>query len=404
MNNLMQEPFVKRYNPKPLKDIKGQDRAVKTLIDFMNQKKKSCAILYGPTGSGKTSAAYALANELDLELLEVNASDFRNAESMRTIIGSASKQMSLFSKGKIILVDEIDGLSGTGDRGGISELIKIIDESTFPIICTAVDVFDSKFSGLRKKSLLIEFEALSPEAIYEVLNNICIKENIHYEETTLKQLARQAGGDMRAAITDLEVLAAHSKELQKEDVAGLSQRNKQESIPKALVKVFKATDPKVALAAFDTVDEDLDKLSLWIDENLPYEYKNPADLARAYHYLSKADLFKRRIRRWQHWRFLVYINAFLSGGVAVSKNEKYNDFVQYKPTTRILKLWMANQKYAKRKTIAEKIHERLHSSVKETIKTTIPYLQVIFKNNKSMAKEIAQELAIGDEEIEWLMK
>ena len=190
----------------------------------------------------------------------------------------------------------------------------------------------------------------------------------------------------------------------KEDILALSQRNKQESIPQALVKVFKSTDLKVALGAFENVGEDLNEMRLWIDENLPYEYKNVADLARAYHYVSMADIFNRRIRRWQHWRFLAYINNFLSGGVAMSKDKKYDEFVQYKPTMRILKLWMANQKYAKRKAIAEKIHEKLHTSVKETVKSTVPYLQVIFKNNKEQGKVLADELGLEQEEIDWLAK
>jgi replication factor C large subunit len=182
------------------------------------------------------------------------------------------------------------------------------------------------------------------------------------------------------------------------------QRNKQESVPQALVKVFKSNDLKVALTAFDNVDEDLNQLMLWIDENLPHEYKKPEDLARAYHFISKADIFNRRIRRWQHWRFLVYISNLLSGGIAVSKDEKYKDFVQYKPTTRILKLWMANQKYAKRKAIAEKIHARLHTSLKECTKTTVPYIQVMFKTNREMRDKLSQELGLDQEEVEWLSR
>jgi replication factor C large subunit len=404
MKTTMDEPFIKKYAPKTMKEVLGQDSSIKSLADFMRQKKKKCAILYGPTGSGKTSAVYALARDLDLELLEVNASDFRNAEGMQSTIGSASRQMSLFSQGKVILVDEVDGLSGTQDRGGIPELLRIIDESPVPIICTAVDVFDSKFSALRKKALMIGFEAPSVDSIALALKNICEKEKITYDDADLKQLARQAGGDMRAALTDLQIVTAISRKLQQEDIVSLSQRNKQESIPQALVKVFKATDLRIALNAFENVDENLDKLFLWVDENLPQEYKKPEELARAYHYISQADIFNRRIRRWQHWRFLVYINNFLTGGIAVSKDEKYKDFIQYKPTTRILKLWMANQKYAKRKAIAEKIHEKLHTSVKETVKTTIPYLQVIFRSNKSMANAIATELGLEGEEIEWLSR
>lgn len=399
----MQELFVKKYLPKVLKDVRGQDKAVSDIASFIKNRKKPCAILYGPTGSGKTSAVYALANELDLEILEVNASDFRNAEGMQSIVGSAAKQMSLFSKGKIILVDEIDGLSGTKDRGGIPELIRVIEETKFPVICTAVDVFDSKFSPLRKKSQMIEFEKMNADSMFDILKNICVKEGIKHDDDSLKQLARQSGGDVRAAITDLQILTPYG-ELIKEDVAALSSRNKQESIPQALVKVFKTTDMNIALNAYENIDENLDQVMLWVDENIPYEYKKPKDLAEAYHFVSQADLFNRRIRRWQHWRFLVYINAFLSGGIASSKDEKYKEFVQYKPTMRILKLWMANQKYAKRKAIAEKIHTKMHASVKETVKSVVPYFQVIFKQNKELGSKIAHELDLDEEEVEWLCR
>jgi replication factor C large subunit len=398
----MTQPFIKKYEPKSLKDIKGQEKAVSALVDFLKSKKKNCAILYGPTGSGKTCAVHALAKDNDLELLEVNASDVRNADSIQAVLGSAAKQMSLFSSGKVILVDEIDGLSGTKDRGGLPELLRIIEETPFPIICTAQDVFDSKFSNLRKKSVMIGFEAPSVEVMYEILKHVCSRENISFDEQTLKQLARQSGGDIRAAVMDLQTLS-YAKKILKEDVSELSQRNKLESIPQALVKVFKSTDPKIAATAFENVDEDIDQLMLWIDENLPKEYKNLEDLARAYHYLSVSDVFNRRIRRWQHWRFLVYINSFLSSGIAVSKDEKYKDFVEYKPTMRILKLWMANQKYAKRKAIAEKIHAKLHTSSKEMIKN-MQYIQAIFKNNKKMAEMLQQEWELDDEEVEWLAK
>jgi len=400
----MNQPFIRKYLPNSLKEVKGQGKAITSLNDFMQRRKKNAAILYGPSGSGKTSAVHALAKDLDLEILEVNASDVRNAEAIKSLLGNASKQMSLFSRGKIILVDEIDGLSGMKDRGGIPELVKIIVESKFPIFCTAISAFDQKFSPLRKKCLMIEFEEPDSNIIFEILKNISEKENIKFEESTLKQLARQSGGDVRAAINDLETLTTYSKELKKEDVMELSQRNKQESVPQALVKVFKATDPKIAITAFDNVNEKYDKLMLWIDENLPKEYTKPRDLARAYHYLSRSDVFQRRIRRWQHWRFLTYINAFLSAGIAVSKDEKYKEFIKYEPTKRILKLWFAKQRFAKRKAIAEKIHEKLHSSVKSTIKSTIPYLQVIFKRNKLMGQQIADELDLEPEEVEWLKK
>jgi replication factor C large subunit len=212
-----------------------------------------------------------------------------------------------------------------------------------------------------------------------------------------------AGGDLRAAINDLQQLSTFSGKLNKEELDTLSHREKQESMISALTKIFKTTDPKIAIGALEYVDEDYDQQMLWIDKNLAEEYSNPEDLARAYDYLSKADVFSRRISRWQHWRFMVYINAMITAGVAVSKDKKYDKFVEYKPTGRLLKIYWANIKNAKRKAIAGKIAEATHSSVKDVIKQ-IDYFRFIFRNNRTMAEKIAEEIDLNSEEIEFLRK
>ncbi|MFC1754679.1 replication factor C large subunit [Thermoproteota archaeon] len=400
------EPWTRKYQPEKSR-IVGQDNALKQISDFAagyKTQKKKAAIIHGPVGCGKTVSVYAIAKELGYDVIEINASDFRNKDQIQAIVGAASKQMSLFSKGKIILVDEVDGLSGTKDRGGIPALAKVIDESAFPLICTAVDPFDKKLSALRKKSSMIEFEMLDYKDIYTVLSKICTKESIKFKEDHLKSLARRAGGDMRAAINDLQILAGQKKELVKEDLDELSQREQTDNIMNAVMKVLKTTDPKLAIDAFQKVPEDFDQIMLWLDENMPKEYEKPADLERAYDYISKADVMKRRIRRWQHWRFLVYINAYLSAGIAVSKDEKYKSFVKYGPTKRLLKIWMANRKYQKRKAIAEKIADKTHTSAKRALHDTLPYFQEIFRNNNKAAGPIVDYLGLDKEEVEWLCK
>ena len=127
-------------------------------------------------------------------------------------------------------------------------------------------------------------------------------------------------------------------------------------------------------------------------------------MAKAYDKLSKADVFNRRIKRWQHWRFLVYINALITAGIAVSKKEKYRHFVQYKPTGRLLKLWWAKQKAMKKKSIAEKIGEKTHTSTKQALKNTLPYMQIVFRKNKSFREQLTEELDLSMEEVEWLRK
>jgi len=140
-------PYTKKYIPEKSSDIIGQDAALKELKDFVinfKRKKNKAALLYGPSGTGKTGSVYAIANELGLEILEVNASDFRNAEQIDSRAGMAAGQQSLFFKSKIILVDEVDGLSGTQDRGGIQAIIKLVEKSAFPIILTAMNPWDHK--------------------------------------------------------------------------------------------------------------------------------------------------------------------------------------------------------------------------------------------------------------------
>ncbi|MDP6600546.1 MAG: replication factor C large subunit, partial [Candidatus Woesearchaeota archaeon] len=261
-----------------------------------------------------------------------------------------------------------------------------------------------KFNKLRRKTEMIEFSPLDYSDVFEILKEICDNEKIKYDELVLKGLARRAGNDARAAINDLETLSIETKELTKKNLEELGERNQQDTILNALFKIFKTTDPKIAISAFDNVKENLDEQLLWLDENLPKEYTNPKDLAKAYDKLSKADVFNRRIKRWQHWRFLVYINALITAGIAVSKDEKYKTRVEYKPTGKLLKLWWAKQKSMKKKAIAERIAERTHSSAKEVIKNTLPYLQVSFKKNKDFRNELINELDLSKEEVEWLRK
>ena len=399
-------PWIKEYEPKTTKDIVGQDIAISKLKDYVKNystQRKKAALLYGETGNGKTISCHALANELGYEIIEVNASDFRNKDKINSIIGNAIKQLSLFASSKIILVDEIDGLSGSKDRGGISEITKLIAESTFPVILTANNPWDNKFSSLRNKTEMIEFPSLDHKDVFKVLKKICDKENIEYEENILKTFARRCGSDLRAAINDLQTFT-NDKKLTKETLEELSDRNKTEKITSALLKIFKTTDANVARGALDNIDEDFDKVMLWIDENLPKEYIIPEDLARAYDKVSKADVFSRRIRRRQHWRFLIYINALLSAGVATAKDEKYKAFVKYGPTQRILKLWRANMKYQKRKAIAGKIAENTHGSLKDAVKDSLPFIQVMMKNDKELGGRIAEELELNTDEEDWMKK
>lgn len=399
-------PFPEKYAPRTLSGIKGQEINIKSLQKFVEnfqKEKKKAVLLYGPPGTGKTSAAIALAHEYRYELIEVNASDYRTADEIHLKVGNALKQQSLFGKGKLILIDEMDGLAGSQDRGGIPAIAGLIAKSPYPIILTATDPWDYKFNPIRKLCAALEFSPLSHESVLSILHGVCVKENILLSKEDITILARRSGGDCRAALLDLQLLAAEASEMKLAKSGAmemLGEREKAISIHQALLQIFKTTDLGTAISSFDRVKEDIDEQFLWVEENIPLEYSGGA-LAMAYDSLSKADVFRGRIRRWQHWRFLVYAGSLLSGGVALAKNSKSKVCAEYRPTGRILKLWWAKQKSAKKKSVAEKIGKKTHSSIKGTLRY-VEFFKELARRDKSSAQRFQESFDLDSEELEWL--
>jgi replication factor C large subunit len=389
--------WTEKYKPSKISEIKTNNKEAISIKEFIKTYKRGSIIIYGPTGNGKTSSIYTIANELNYEVIEVNASDFRNKEKIQSIVGNSSKQKSLFNKGKIILIDEIEGLSGTRDRGAIPTLSKIIDESNHTIILTTIDPYSSKFQPLRKKSKLIVFKPVIYEDILLHLKEICKKENLIFNEKTLKSIALKSAGDLRAAINDLQTLKKGNKIT---DISSENERDRKNNIEESLKLIFKSRTCLNVLDSLNKTDIKFDEAFLWIDENLPREYSY-RDIKEAYNMVSRADVFKGRIIRQQYWRFLVYINALLTAGIACSKKQKYSHIIKYRQTTRIFKMWRAKNKNLRKKTIAEKISSLTHCSLKKTIKETMPYIKFIHKQNNKLLKE---ELNLDEDELKYLIK
>ncbi len=394
-------PWSVKYQPHSLSEIIGQERAVlqiqKFVKDYKSQKKKAL-ILNGPPGCGKTSSVVAASRELDMEIFEVNASDKRNKEHVESIIGNVLGQQSLFFKPKLILVDEVDGLSGTEDRGGVQALLEVIEKSPFPIIMTANDAYKDKLKSLVKKCEVINLNFLSLEDIVKILKKICDQEGIGYDEGALTTIARKSQGDLRGAINDLEIVGRYVLKIGAENVINLAEREKKISIMNALVNVLKNKDLEIARHAFENIDDDLDEVFMWIDENLPKDHYGD-ELVLGYDALSKADVFNGRIRRNQYWRFLVYIDALMSVGVAISKKENKKQFLRYERSSRPLTMWIMNAKYAKRKGIAEKIAHYTHSSSRSAVESLF-YLKKMFEAKR--CEKLIGILRLEEEEIAWL--
>ena len=393
--------WTERYRPKKFQDIVGQEPAVWEIKNFIEEfylgnltkTKKKAIILHGTHGIGKTTMAQVIALETGSEIFELNASDIRNKTSLNEILKPATEQQSLIGKRKIILIDEVDGISSTESRG-ISELISIIDASPYPVIITANDVWNKKLSPLRKKAKMIKLKEVDYRAIKNILMGILKKEGKFLDSDVLNEISINARGDMRAAINDLQREASVDSK-----TANLDERNKEQDIFNVLKEIFKSKPSTKLLDIFDSLNMPLDEIMLWIEKNIPLEYKND-ELARAFDLVSKADIFKGRIYKQQYWRFLVYENAFLSYGVSASKkNSTINvNFTRYEKPDRILKIWINNRAIEKRKSITEKYASKVHIGEKRALHE-FPMIKGILQK-----PEVQKELKLTEEEIEYLQQ
>ena len=389
--------WTEKYRPRSFFEIKGQDEALRTVKKFISdfhlgaltKKGKKALILHGPPGIGKTTLAYVTAKEMDSEVFELNASDLRNKIKLQEILKPAMEQKSLTKKNKIILIDEVDGISVV-DRGGLSELLSLIDLTYYPVIITANDIWGRKLSPLRRKSELIKLKEISYKTIKEIMIEILRKENRFLKGDILTSIAIKAKGDLRAAINDLETESGV-----KEPEISVGERNKEVDIFNALKLVFKGMPTSKTLGIFDSVNLSMDEIMLWIEKNIPAEYQGE-ELARAFDLLSKADVFRGRIYKQQYWRFLVYENIFLSYGISSSKKNVKIGFTSYSKPDRVLKIWIHNQRTQKKKSIAQKYARHVHVGTKRAM-NEFPMIKEFLKNPM-----IQKELRLTEDEVEYL--
>ena len=395
--------WVEKYRPKSLKEFVNQKEALEIFLNWIkNWKPGSKALLfYGMPGTGKTALVHAYANEKNIELIEMNASDFRSKSQIEEVFGKSMLQKPLFKKSKILLIDEVDGIAGREDLGGVNAIIKIIKESLYPCILTANDPYDPKLKILRDFCILVEFKKIHVFDIEKRLAEICKKEGISVDKEVLRSLAKRAEGDLRAAINDLEVVARGRKKVTLEDLEVLGYREREANIFDALKIIFKTKSVLPAKLAISNLDRDPEEIFWWIENNIPKEYEKPEEIAKAFEMLSKADLFRSFVISRQNWRLRSYMIDLMTAGIALSKEEVYKKFTKYEYPSKIAILGGIKAEKMEVEEVLGKLSKSLHCSTRKVKREFLPFLKLILKNSE-MKKRISQSLNLSKEEISLL--
>ena len=402
-------PWVIKYRPKRIAEVEDQDDAKRKFVAWLQswlkgRPAKKAALLYGPPGSGKTSLVEAAAKEYNLELIEMNASDFRRRKDIERVAKIAASQMSLFSrKGKIILLDEVDGISGRADAGGLEAILELIKITRHPIVMTANDPWDPKLRPLREESELIEFKRLPKTTIINVLRKICLAEELKCDYNALSYIAEKSEGDLRSAINDLEAIGRAYNHVTLALVKAMVRPRDREHTPfEALRNLFTSRYVWQAKMAITQTNVDYETMMQWINENIPYQLTDPEDLWRAYESLSRADQYFGRIRKSGSWDLLAYVFDLMGPGVALARKKTRYKWVKYNFPQKILLMSKTKQVREIRGALARHIASRILTSSAVVKSDVLPYLKVIFENNPLYAARLAIGLELTENMIKYL--
>lgn len=427
------DDWTEKYRPKTLDEVVGNREAKTQLRNWASQwnlgipPKKRAVILAGKPGVGKTSSALALAKEYNWTVIELNASDVRNADKIRRIVTFGAVNETFADDGmfisakkggrKLIILDEADNLyerrssedssDNMLDRGGKKAIVDTVKETKQPIVLIVNDLYELTKGGgepLRDLCLTIKFseKLVSSDDVVTLLRRICSSEGIYVENEVLVTLAERCKGDVRSAIRDLQAICLGRKKVDRSVLPLLSYRDREQTIFDVLNTVFKTKNTRYIMRLLSESGEDPKSLIQWIDENLPRAYLDVADLAKAYETLASADVFLGRASKYRAYGLWRYAVDLMGGGVASAKKRVYISASRYQFPS-----WLKDMKTTKtlrdiRGSISGKIGRYCHVSSKK-MNQMFNEFQTLFQNNLEFALTFKDVLGLNEEEMKYLL-
>ncbi len=389
-------PWPEKHRPRSLDQIVGNLDTTSMMKDWILSWKtrlpdKRAILLIGPPGTGKTATIGALANDLDMELVEFNSSDKRNKDSIETLVWRAASQQTLDGRARMILLDEVDGLSGTSDRGGVGAIIKVIKDSVHPILMTANDPNSPRLKDLYKICHVYNFEPIDSEGMIRILTRIAIMNKADVSQDVFDQIIENSAGDLRAAISDLETYVKRGTTSQSVESFF---RDVRRGTEESLRRFFMTTDSKLARRILSESELDHGSLILWLEENLHLHFLSPEELDSGLNGLSLADLSLGRIMRNQNWKLLAYMYDFLAVGVAGSRIDTPYRKVSYSKPTWPLLVWQGNKSRDKRADVLTSLSRLAGVSKRRATRTHLDTITEIIGIKPSMIRDYASWLGV----------
>ena len=363
--------WSEKYRPQSLMDMIGNEEARAAFVEWFGKWKKGTKplLLVGPPGIGKTTLANLAAKQFGYDMISLNASDVRNKQQIQEILSPVLGNASLLGS-PMIFVDEVDGVHGRADFGGVEALLDILKEPTIPIILAANSESSDKMKSIKKATKTIYLKPLPPRLMQLYLERILQKEDARMSPGSLAKLVMKSRGDIRSMINSAQALVTgfepqSEKSFEILDIEeGVNSFFKANSLAEARLVLYSLRiDPREKINAF---------YSSIISSGISQD-----QMQQMLQVMSEADLLYGRIIRTQEWRLLRYLDAILVGLYKKDLPVRYSRFNLSWPLLNRLR-WDGKSI----KSLATNMTKILHVSMSTFATFYFPFILFLMQNKK----------------------
>ena len=382
--------WSEKHRPKKLEDLLGNEEGRSKLLAWLTRWKAGgrAALLVGPPGTGKTTTVHLVAEKMNMQLVELNASDTRTKEKLSKRVGEVLGSASLFGTRSLIFLDEVDGLAGRSDYGAIDFIKEAVRSSENPVVMAANDRDSDEVKKLSSVTTRIEFYKPTDEVVEEFLARVAAEEGVSVGPDRLQGVARAANGDLRSAVNLLQS-------------GGTARKDEELTAQQSVDSFFDAVDEKGALKALRAYpgqprDKMRDLFAAVTKARVLEERK-----AAALEALSKADVLMGRIMYGRDWRLLRYLDPMLASGLLRALGDGRARFtMDAVPWPLQLRIWNDARKL---RDVALLAGRRLGISQKGSLVEDMPYILLLCRD-REFRRQLVESLDLEENYADFLAK
>jgi len=324
------------YRPQQVEEMIGNEDARLAVMKWLSKwvSGSKPLLLVGPSGVGKTTLVHVLARQFNYDLIEMNASDKRNRDELETLILPVFNNLSVSGRRMLLFLDEVDGISGREDAGGLEYIVKMMKEPVIPVIMAANTPDDTKFKALRKACKIVQFDPIPSRELAMFLDYVLNDQKIDLNPEQRISIIDSSRGDIRSLLNNTQASIAGYQvirdDIRKIDIAGaINGYFLSSSVQEAKGFLSRADgsypDPRFGVSPDERRTDKLSALfSSILASRLNYE-----SMAPLLDTLSKVDIIVGRIGRNRQWSLIKYIDNIISYGLfedSRNKGIKYNQY------------------------------------------------------------------------------